>query len=134
MKLLWLDIFSFIKICNNRLKGIYRTEGPEYFSPGQSVQRNDVNIAPGKKGESKTVREEKLIKSEIIFRTERHTKNHIKTRFASFRPKPRLIFEWLSSSDEFNTSSSTPGVARGYYIFPFQGREKLESGIKKHLF
>ncbi len=131
MKLLWLDIFSLIKICNNRLQGIYRPEGPEYFSPGQSLQRNDVNVAPGKKGVSKTVREGKLINSEIILRTERHIKNPIKTRFTSFRPKPRLIFEWLSSSDEFNTSSSTPGVARGYYNFPFQGNKRLESDINK---
>lgn len=127
-------LYGFIKISNNKLPGVSRPEGPEYFSPGQSLWRNDVNVAPGEKCVSKSVREGRSIKSELIFRTERQLRNHDKTCFPSFRPKLRLIFEWLNSADEFNATSPTQGVALGYNTFPFQGREKLESDIKKLLF
>ena len=50
---------GFIKIIYNKLPGVFRPEGPGYFSPGQSLRRNDGNIAPGEKCVLKTVREEK---------------------------------------------------------------------------
>lgn len=125
---------GFIKIIYNKLPGVFRPEGPGYFSPGQSLRRNDGNIAPGEKCVLKTVREEKSIKSELIFRTERQPRNPYKTEFPSFRPKLRLIFEWLYSTDEFNASSSTQGVALGYNNFPFQGIERMESDIRKIYF
>ncbi len=127
-------IIGFIKIIYSKLPGIIRPEGPGYFSPGQSLRRNDENVAPGEKCVSNTVREGKSINSELIFRTERQLRNPNKTGFPSFRPKLRLIFEWLYSTDEFTASSSTQGVALGYNNYPFQGREKMKSDIKKDLF
>lgn len=104
---------GFVNNFYNKLPGVIRPEGPGYFSPGQSLRRNDGNIAPGEKCVSKTVREEKSINSELIFRTERQLRNPDKTGFSSFRPKLPLIFEWFYSADEFNASSSTQGVALG---------------------
>lgn len=126
-------INGFIKIIYNKLPGVFRPEGPGYFSPGKSLRRNDGNVAPGEKCMSKTVREGKSINSELIFRTERQLRNPDKTGFPTFRPKLRLIFEWLYSADEFNASSSTQGVALGYNNLPFQGREKMKSDIKSDL-
>ncbi|HSH20130.1 MAG TPA: hypothetical protein VLA03_06740 [Draconibacterium sp.] len=107
-------------------------EGPEYFSPGQSIGRNDKYGALGNYRKSKTVRNEKIKIAEKSFRTESLVKNMKETQIQLFRPKHRFFNSERYVADELNCLHCTPGAAvpvpilsGGYCNFSLSGKKKI---------